>query len=75
MGFEEEEESATGPKTDALEFLARLLDPHLHSAERPHERAKPRWSRRKAFAFILAASLILWALIIWGAILLLFWAW
>lgn len=65
MGLEEEEE-AEGQRTDALEFLARLLDPHLHSAERRRAIAEPKWSRRKAFGFILVASLVLWGLIIWG---------
>ena len=65
MGFEEEE--AEPHKTGALDFLARLLDPHLDRAAR-RSQAKPQWSRRKAFAFILAASLALWALIILGLV-------
>ena len=59
-------ERAAVERSARLELYAKLLDPHLAQTERQNEVAKRRWSLRKSMAFIIAASVLLWALIILG---------
>jgi hypothetical protein len=64
--LKEKDEKAASHGTEGLGFLTWLLDPHFHDAERGDRAGKSIWSRRRAYAFILVASLVLWTVIMLG---------
>ena len=60
-----EKEKALARITSELEGFAQLLEPHLwKSAEAKKSGGQERWSARKALAFILATSLLAWAVVL-----------
>jgi hypothetical protein len=61
---QQEEEKVPAEITSNIVRLAEFLDPHLRAASKTDASGSPkRWRAHKAAAFILAASLILWAAI------------
>jgi hypothetical protein len=61
---ESEEEQGAGAIASNIVRLAEFLDPHLPAESRSEKIAKPgRWSLRRAWAFLILASLLGWGIL------------
>ena len=65
LPMEKEQESNSSDRSDELEEVAQLLDPHLsHKVDIKKPAGTERWPVLTALTFIFGTSLLIWALVI-----------